>query len=294
MQLSKVFSQAMGKIVGEKSTVTANTDVAGATNGHSFKFYLKNESGTEQGYWVWYHVTGLAELNPVTGVFRGIEVTIASGATDAVIAAATRAALIATAGLILLALITGATNQIIITDRWPFDTTNIADVDTGYAFATTTAGSATVATNMNLDASGAAGLDFVIRPWRGPSTLTPIYLRQLQITISDSAFTDGTTFGAIAGLTNGIAIWVRDINQVPIQIFASAIKNNTSLISLGRYVQAMSALVWYINFDLVTDFGGEIPIDGALGQELCFHCADDLTGLTGFYCTAMGHYTSTL
>lgn len=150
MQLTKIFSQPFGKIVGEKSTVTCNLDIAGSLNGTGYKFYLKNESGTETAYWVWYHVTGLAELNPVTGIFKGIEVTIASGSADTVVAAATRAALLATAGLSLLGLVTGATNQVITTCRWPFDTTNIADAapPTGFAFATTTAGSATVATNM--------------------------------------------------------------------------------------------------------------------------------------------------
>ena len=52
MQLYKVFSQIAGRIVGEVSTITTNADVGGASNGHSYKFYLKGESGIEQGFWV--------------------------------------------------------------------------------------------------------------------------------------------------------------------------------------------------------------------------------------------------
>jgi hypothetical protein len=292
MQYYKVFSSPLGKIVGEKSTVTANADVAGATAGKSFKFYLKNQGGTETSYQVWYTVAGVG-TNPVAGLFKGIQVNIVSGSADTVVAAATRAALIATAGLTLNAVITGATNQIIITGRWPYDTTNIADVDTGYAFATTTAGSATVATAMNLDASAAAGMDWVARPYPSPSTTNQIYARQLQIAIFDSAFTDGTTFGAIAGLTNGISLTLRDINQTALATFFTAIKNNTSLLSLGRQASMMGAIGWLLNFDFVSFYGGEILIDGSLGQDLCLHTADNLTGLDGFYATLYGHYTAT-
>lgn len=296
MQLTKIFSQPFGKIVGEKSTVTCNLDIAGSLNGTGYKFYLKNESGTETAYWVWYHVTGLAELNPVTGIFKGIEVTIASGSADTVVAAATRAALLATAGLSLLGLVTGATNQVITTCRWPFDTTNIADAapPTGFAFATTTAGSATVATNMNLDASGAGGLDWVVRPWRGSASLTPIYFRELHIAIFDSAFTDGTTFGAIAGLTNGISLTIRDITQTAFVTLFTAIKNNVALASLAKILSPFGTIGMIFSIDLVSAFGGEIPIDGAQGQDFCLHTADNLAGLDGFYCTAYGHYTSTL
>ena len=296
MQLTKAFSSALGKIVGEKSTITCNLDIAGSLNGTGFKFYLPNESGTETSYWAWYHVTGFAELSPVTGVFTGIEITIASGAADTAVASATRAALIAKAGLIYLAVITGATNQVIITSRWPFNATNTADAvpGTGFAFTTTTAGSATVATNMGIDASAGTGMDWVIRPYRGPSTLTPIYLRQLVISIYDSAFTDGTTFGAVAGLTNGISLAVRDYTQTALVTFWTAIKNNAALLALGSFAAAQGTIGYFIRIDLTAMYGGEIPIDGATGQDLCLHTYDNLAGLDGFYATAYGHYTSTL
>jgi hypothetical protein len=293
MLISKIMTSPFGKIVGEKSTITANADVGGATAGHSFKVYLKNEAGTEQGYWVWYTVAGVGN-NPVTGTFVGIVVNIASGAADTAVAAATRAALIAKAGLTGLAVITGATNQIIITGRWPFDTTNIADVDTGYAFATTTAGSATVALNANLDASGAAGLDFVVRPYRSQTAAGAIYFREIILSVFDTAFTDGTTFAAIAGLANGVSLLVRDITQATIATIGGPLKNNTQLLAFADNAQQMGSIGWFLRFNLVIMFGGEIPIDGGLGQELCLHCADDLTGLTGFYATAYGHATSSI
>ncbi len=291
MTLSKVFTQQAGKIVGEKSTITANADVGGATNGKSFKFYLKGETGTEYNFWVWVHITGLAELNPVTGTFRGIEITVASGATDATIAAAVRAALKADAVCWGLGVVTGATNQIIITGRFPFDTTNIADVDTGWAFATTTAGSTTVAVNANVDGS-ATQANFVVRPPRAGAT-SLIYLRKLFLSVGDSALTDATTYGAVAGLTNGIAIVIRDHDGNVLSTICSAIKSNGALLSIGRAMQ-FGTLELAMEIDLVGLFGGELPIDGSNGQELAFQINDNVSGLDGHYVTAFGHYTATL
>jgi hypothetical protein len=294
MTLSKVFSQMTGQIVGTVSTIACGADTAGSLAGHSWKFWLANESGTLQGYWVWYTVTGYTSNNPVTGAFKGINVTIAGGSTAAQVFAATKAALLASGISPGLATVTGASPNVIISCRWPFVCTATADVDTGWVFTATNAGSATVATNMNLNASGAGGMDWVIRPWRGPISLTPIYLRQLVISIADSAFTDGTTFGAVVGLTNGISIYVCDAYANIFATIASAIKNNAALISLGKWANALGTKNWFVAIDLVAAYGGELPIDGSLGQDLRFHTADDLTGLDVFNCYVTGHYTSTL
>jgi hypothetical protein len=291
MQLYKVFSQQAGRIVGEKSTVTTAADVAGNTNGHSFKFYLKGETGTEQSFWLWLHVTGLAELNPVTGVFRGIEVTYASGSTDVVIGAAIRAAIKADGMAYGLSLVTGATNQVVITGRFPFDTTNIADVDTGWTIVTTTAGSATVTLNANVDGS-ATSQAFVVRPPRAGST-SLIYLRRVILSVGDSALTDATTYGAVAGLTNGIQILLRDHDAATLATICTTIKNNGSVITLGRAMQ-FGTLELAIEIDLVGMFGGELPIDGSKGQELAFMINDNVTGLDGHYLSCFGHYTQSV
>jgi hypothetical protein len=288
MQLYKVFSQQAGRIVGEKSTVTTGADVAGNTNGHSYKFYLKGETGTEQGFWLWLHVTGLAELNPVTGVFRGIEVTYASGSTAAVIGAAVRAAIKADGVAYGLCVVTGATDQVVTTGRFPYDTTNIADVDTGWGFATTTAGSATVTLNANVDGSATAQA-FVIRPPRA-GTQSLVYLRKLILTVGDSVLTDATTYGAVAGLTNGIQILLRDHDAATLATVCTAIKNNGSVISIGRAMQ-FGTLELSIDIDLVSTFGGEFPIDGSKGQELAFIINDNVTGLDAHYLSCFGHYT---
>jgi hypothetical protein len=291
MTISKAFSQIAGRIVGEKSTITTATDVAGATNGHSFKFYLKGETGVEQSFWVWIHITGMAELSPVTGIFRGIEVTVASGALDTVIAAAVRAALIADGMAYGLSVVTGATNQIIITGRFPFDTTNIADVDTGWTIVTTTAGSATVTQNANVDGSGTMQ-PFVVRPYRA-GTNSLIYLRYLILTVGDSALTDATTYGAIAGLTNGIDCVIRDHDGNVMATVFSGIKNNGMLLSIGKSMQ-FGTLELEMEIDLVKMFGGELPLDGSRGQDLCLRINDNCSGLDAHYLAAFGHYTATL
>ncbi len=291
MQHYKVFSQQAGCIVGEVSTIVPITDVAGATNGHSWKFYLKGESGTEQGFWVWYHVLGLAELNPVTGVFRGIEVTISSGDADTVVAAATRAAIAADGMAWGLSVVTGAGANVVITGRFPQNTTNCADVDTGYGFTTTTAGSTTVAVNAKVDGS-ATTQNFVIRPPRAGAT-SLIYLRKLILSVADTAFTDATTYGAVAGLTNGISCVIRDHDAVTLATIFTGIKNNGALLGLGDAV-LFDALQAQIVLDLVQMFGGELAIDGSKCQDLAFQINDDCTGLTGHYLGCFGHYSASV
>jgi hypothetical protein len=164
-------------------------------------------------------------------------------------------------------------------------------VDTGYAFATTTAGSATVAVNANVDGS-ATQANFVIRPPRAGTT-SLVYLRTLFLSVGDSALTDATTYGAVAGLTNGIAITLRDHDANVLATVCTAIKNNGALLGVGKAMQ-FGTLELQMEIDLVKIFGGELAIDGSKGQDLAFQINDNLTGLDGHYLGCFGHYSASV
>jgi hypothetical protein len=285
MKLTKILSQPIGQITGEKSTITTGADTTGSLAGKSFKFYLKNEAGTEQGFWVYFVVTGYTSANPVTGSFLGIPVTIAAGTTAANVGAALRAALKANSAITLLARITGATTSCVIEGRWPYDTTNIADVDTGWTIVTSTAGSTTVVYDMTV----AAAANFVYQPKRTELA----YLRRIILSVSDSAVTAGGSFGALAALTNGIYFAVVDVNLTSIVSITPVMKTNAQTIQSGRSM-ILGTTMYTVEYNLVEMFGGEVPIDGSLGQTLICVVGDATTGLDGMFATTFGHYTQSL
>lgn len=281
MLLTKVFQQNCQKIIGELSTVTCGADVGGSLAGKSFKFYLKDHLGVERKFWVYFKVSNVG-ANPVTAGWYPILVNLTTGDAAAVVAQALRAALKAYSGLTHLAVVAGADPDVTIQGRWPGNTTNIADVDTGWVVATTTAGSATLADNIGLETGAAA---YVIRPI--PNTC--IYLRKLWLSLSDTAANDASLFGAIAALATGCAIKIRDHDYAAKLTLASALKTNGGMVALGRPFM-LSTTMYTVELDFVESFGGELPVSGYTDEDFAFEVADNLTGLITLYAKIEGHY----
>jgi hypothetical protein len=282
MLLTKVFQQRCQLIIGELSTVTCEADVGGSLAGKSFKFYLKDHLGVEKKFWVYFKVDGVG-ANPVTAGWYPILVNISENDAANTVANALRAALKAYSGLTHLGVVAGTNPDVTIEGRWPGNTTNIADVDTGWAsIATTTAGSATLAENIGLAAAAGA---YVIRPIPN----TAIYLRKLWISLADSAVNDGTKFGALAALATGCAIRIRDHDYAAKLTLASALKTNSDMVNLGAPA-ILSTTMYTLELDFVASFGGELPVSGYTDEDFCFEVNDALTGLDALYAKVEGHY----
>ena len=128
-------------------TLTPTNGVASNLNSTYFTFSLLNTSGSATNFYAWFNVNGQG-VDPAVAATTAVPVAIAAGATDSAIGTALRAALNAVAGVTARAVISGATNQAIITASFVGNPTNIADgaAATGFTLATTTAG---VASNLN-------------------------------------------------------------------------------------------------------------------------------------------------
>lgn len=131
--------------VKEVTTVTTVADVASSLNSTYFTFKARNTGGaTETGYYVWYNIGG-AGVDPAVASHTAIPVAEAADATADEIALATRAAITSVAGGRVV--VTGATDEVIITSLFMGDATNAADgaAATGFTIATSTEG---VASNL--------------------------------------------------------------------------------------------------------------------------------------------------
>lgn len=130
----------------EVSTVTTVADVAGSLNSTYFTFSAMDTGGaTETDYYAWLNINS-AGTDPEVPSATGIEVAAATDASADTIATALRAAITTIAGAKVV--VTGATDQCIITGRFMGNATGIADggAATGFTLVTTTAG---VASNLN-------------------------------------------------------------------------------------------------------------------------------------------------
>ena len=130
----------------EVSTATTAPDIAGSLNSTYYTFSAMNTGGaTETDYYVWMNINS-AGVDPAVPGATGIEVAGATniGAND--LATAMRAAITTIAGTKVV--VSGATDQVVITGRFMGNATGIADgaAPTGFTLATTTAG---VASNLN-------------------------------------------------------------------------------------------------------------------------------------------------
>lgn len=132
--------------VKEVSTVTTAADVAGSLNSTYFTFSAMDTGGaTETDYYVWLNINS-AGVDPAVPGATGIVVAAATNATADTIAGVMRSQITSIAGAKVV--VTGATDQCVITGRFMGNATNIADgaAPTGFTLATTTAG---VASNLN-------------------------------------------------------------------------------------------------------------------------------------------------
>ena len=131
--------------VKEVSTITTGPDVAGSLNSTYFTFKAKDTGGaTETGYYVWYNING-AGVDPVVASHTAIPVAGATNVTANDLATATRSAITSVAGSKVV--VTGATDQVVITSRYMGNATAAADgaAPTGFTIATSTGG---VASNL--------------------------------------------------------------------------------------------------------------------------------------------------
>ncbi len=234
----------------------------------------------ETKYQPYFVVSGVG-ANPAVAPFIGIPVAIVTNAAAAAVATALRAALYASAYLTHLAIVAGVNPDVTVLGRWPQNPTNIADVDTGWVLATTTAGSTVV--DYNIGAAAAAG-HYIHRP--APTEC--VYLRRLVISLADTAVTAGGSFGALAALANGITVQVRDRDGAVLWYGPRAIKTNAQLVSLGP-AHILGTTMYVVNLELADLHGGEIPINGFDDQDFDVYTGDVLTGLDGMYATIYGH-----
>ncbi len=111
--------------VKEVTTVTTAADSAGSLNSTYFVFYAKNTGGaTETKYYVWLNING-AGVDPAVASATAIPVTGATNASANTLGTAIRAAITSVAGSKVV--VTGATDQVIITSRFMGNATNAAD-----------------------------------------------------------------------------------------------------------------------------------------------------------------------
>jgi len=117
----------------EVSTVSTVADVAGSLNS---KFFIFNAANDLTRYYVWYNING-AGVDPAPSGRTGFMVAAATAATANTIASLTRAAIVNANFSI-----SGATNQVIITNTANGPTTATADgsAPTGFAFVETQVG----------------------------------------------------------------------------------------------------------------------------------------------------------
>lgn len=282
MNLNKVFKSQCGQIIGEHSTITCEADVAGSLAGKSLWFYLKDDTGVERNYCIWFRVSGVG-ADPSPALYNSIRVNILNNATANQVAQAVRAALLAYTRIVHTAIIGGVDPDVTIECRWPFDTSDIADVDTGWAsIVKDNDGSTVVATDL---ASAGGASAFVIRP-------TPrqiINVRKLRLSVADTDVTDGSKFGALTALTVGCALRVRDHDWGARLTLAENLITNADVISIGD-PEILGTTMYIVEIDLVAAFGGPIVIDGYRDEDFCFEVNDDLTGIDGMYMTVEGNY----
>lgn len=121
----------------EVLTVTTEADDTGSLNSTYFTFKAKDSGGaTETGYYVWLNINA-AGVDPAVASHTGIEVAEATDATADAIATAMRAAITSVAGSKVV--VTGATDQVIVTNKFMGNATNAADgaAPTGFTLANT-------------------------------------------------------------------------------------------------------------------------------------------------------------
>lgn len=161
-----------------------------------------------------------------------------------------------------------------------------ADVDAGITPTTTVQGAAAETTNMGQNVAEANYLYL-------PAADKMAHIRSLSLSLADTAVTTGTSFGALAGLTNGFNINVCSYDGTVLKTLAGPIKTNSQFLALGLG-SALGSTYLQVVIDLVVLFGGEIVVNGALGEYLEVDVDDNLNGIDGFYMQVSGWLSDVL
>jgi hypothetical protein len=249
----------------------------------------------------WSVAVGTAGVDPTTGTtagkFTSIKVSAATGASANTIATAFRAAVNAVtydpanrpSDFSIEA--SGATSAIILTNRWGGQTvTATADIDTSWSIVRTLTGATTLQPNAGQNVSSA---DYVIKP----DVDEVIYLNSFILSLSDTAVTTGTSFGALAGLTTGVLIEIVDKSMAApttvVQLVAP-VKTNAQFLATG-YGTSLGSTYLQSVIRLSESMGApatnaEIPVDGKSGQYVRLKIVENMNGLDGLYSYAQGHY----
>jgi hypothetical protein len=279
MILSEILSSFVAKPTAEVSTVVCGADTAGSLAGDSWKFTVTDIDGNDVTYQPYYVVNG-AGADPAVLPIIGIPVAIATGAANTVVATATKAAMEAVVNVRNRMSISLATATLTLTNKRKGVVSDTVDVSTGWTITGgVTQGAETETTNM----VAAAAANYFYQP---PET-KQAKIHFLTLCLSDSAVTTGTSFGALAGLTNGFNINVCSWDGTVLKTIQGPIKTNSQLLGIGLG-SALGATYLQVMMDLTAFFGEEIRVNGALGEYIEMDVNDATTGLDGFYMQVSG------
>jgi len=120
-------------------TITTVADVSGSLNSTYFTVY---SAGNLQGFYVWFNINS-AGVDPAPAGLTGIEVSAATSVTANTLAGDIRTAIAANAAAATYFTVTGATDNIILTNIQPGSTTAAANsvaASPGFSYATGTTG----------------------------------------------------------------------------------------------------------------------------------------------------------
>ncbi len=145
-------------------------------------------------------------------------------------------------------------------------------------------------TNRNLNVNGASTyVEFNINPLG--SAIWDI--TNLTFLIVGATAMGDDTFGDLSALTNGILVR-KKLNGVYYNIFNCKTNGDfRSALGIGEYTQKAGGGDYSFSsrhqFGGQSGFGTVVRLNGSLGEELQIVIQDDLTGLSTFYATAIGH-----
>lgn len=232
------------------------------------------------------NVGGAFGISVTTGVdptplIPSIAISIATGAANTAVATATKAAMEAVVNVRLRMSISLATATLTLTNKRKGVVADTADVSTGWTITGgVTQGAEAETTNMGQNVASA---NYFYQPPEGKVAK----LRFLTLSLSDTAVTTGTSFGALTGLTNGFNINVCSWDGTVVKTLVGSIKTNSQFLGIGLG-SALGATYLQIVIDLVAWCGGEIVVDGSLGEYFEMDVNDNLNGIDGFYMQVSG------
>jgi hypothetical protein len=278
MTLNEILNSFVAKPTAEVSTVVCGADTAGSLAGDSWKFTVTDINGVDVVYQPYYVVNGVGD-DPAVLPIIGIPVAIATGATNVAVATATKAAMEAVVNVRNRMNIVLATATLTLTNKRKGVVADTVDVDTGWVITAVTQGAETETVNM----VAAAAANYFYQPPEDKQAK----IHFLTLSLSDSAVTTGTSFGALAGLTNGFNINVCSWDGTVLKTLQGPIKTNSQFLGMGLG-SALGATYLQVMIDLTAMFGDEIRVNGALGEYIEMDVNDALTGIDGFYMQVSG------